>query len=81
MAKVIAFGVPTIFRKPLKGTSQQAVTSHRKHLHNWYKSLAGGFRCSCEAWRCEFAAGSEQCDSASEPRRKYCQTHLASKPQ
>jgi hypothetical protein len=57
-----------------------AVMSHRKHLHHWYKSLAGGFRCACEVWRCEFAAGSKQCDSAAEHGRKYCLAHLASKP-
>jgi hypothetical protein len=22
-----------------------------KHLHHWYKSVAGGFRCACEVWR------------------------------
>jgi hypothetical protein len=58
-----------------------AVTSHREHLHHWYKSLAGGFRCACEAWRCEFAAASKRCDSAAEHGRKYCLAHLASKPQ
>jgi hypothetical protein len=56
-----------------------ALTSHRKHLHLWYKSLAGGFRCACEAWRCESAEGSKQCDHASEHARKYCLAHLASK--
>ena len=58
-----------------------AVKSHRKHLHHWYRSLAGGFRCVCEVWRCEFAEGSKNCDSAAEQGRRYCLAHLASKPQ
>jgi len=55
--------------------------SHRKHLHNWYKSLAGGFRCACEVWRCEFAEGGKDCASAAEQGRRYCLAHLAFKPQ
>jgi hypothetical protein len=42
------------------------VSSRRKHIHHWNKSLAGGFRCACEAWRCEFAEGTQQCEIASE---------------
>ena len=49
-------------------------------LHHWYKSLAGGFGCVCEVWRCESAAGSKRCDSAAEHGRKYCLAHLVSKP-
>jgi hypothetical protein len=56
------------------------VSSRRKHIHHWNKSLAGGFRCTCEAWRCEFAEGIQQCEIASEQGRKYCVTHLASRP-
>jgi hypothetical protein len=56
------------------------VSSRRKHIHRWYKSLAGGFRCACEAWRCQFAEGIPQCEVASEQGRKYCITHLASRP-
>jgi len=54
------------------------VSSHRKHIHHWNKSLAGGFRCACEAWRCEFAEGLQQCEDASEQGRKYCPTHRVS---
>jgi hypothetical protein len=57
-----------------------AVSSHRKHIHHWNKSLAGGFRCDCEAWRCEFAEGPQQCEIASEQGRRYCITHLAFGP-
>jgi hypothetical protein len=57
-----------------------SVSSRRKHIHHWYKSLAGGFRCACEAWRCEFAEGIRQCEIASEQGRKYCLPHLASRP-
>jgi hypothetical protein len=56
------------------------VSSRRKHIHHWNKSLAGGFRCACEAWRCEFAEGIQQCEIASVQGRKYCLTHLASRP-
>jgi hypothetical protein len=56
------------------------VSSRRKHIHHWNKSLAGGFRCDCEAWRCEFFVGVQQCEIASEQGRKYCLTHLASRP-
>src|ERR1035441_5954369 len=55
------------------------VSSRRKHIHHWYKSLAGGSRCGCEAWRCEFAEGIKQCEIASEQGRKYCLTHLPSR--
>ena len=55
-------------------------SSRRKHIHHWNKSLAGGFRCACEAWRCEFAEGIQQCEIASVQGRKYCLTHLASRP-
>ena len=55
------------------------LSSRRKHLHHWFKSLAGGFRCGCEAWRCEFAEQSKQCDSAAEQGRRYCIAHMASK--
>jgi hypothetical protein len=37
-------------------------------------------RCACEAWRCEFVAGSKQCDSAAE-QGKCCLAHLAFQPQ
>jgi len=56
------------------------VSPRRKHIHHWYKSLAGGFRCDCEAWRCEFDGGIQQCEIASERGRKYCLTHRASRP-
>src|SRR6202023_2290181 len=56
------------------------VSSRRKHIHHWSKSLSGGFRCACEAWRCEFAEGIQQCEIASVQGRKYCLTHLASRP-
>lgn len=56
------------------------VSSRRMHIHHWYRSLAGGFRCACEAWRCEFAEGIQRCEIASEQGRKYCVTHLASRP-
>jgi hypothetical protein len=56
------------------------VSSRRKHIHHWYKSLAGGSRCACEAWRCEFAGGLQQYEVASELGRKYCLTHLPSRP-
>ena len=56
------------------------VFSRRKHVHHWNKSLAGGFRCDCEAWRCEFAEGIQQCEIASEQGRKYCLTHLVRPP-
>ncbi len=56
------------------------VSSHRKHIHHWNRSLAGGFRCACEAWRCEFAEGIQQCEIASVQGRKYCLTHLGSRP-
>ena len=55
------------------------LSSRRKHLHHWFKSLAGGFRCGCEAWRCEFAEESKRCDSAAEQGRRYCIAHMASK--
>lgn len=58
-----------------------AASSSPKHSHDWYKSLAGGFRCACESWRCEFAAGSKLCDRASEHGRRFCLSHLVSKPQ
>ena len=32
----------------------------RKHLHHWFKRLGGGFRCGCQAWRCEFAEESKK---------------------
>jgi len=56
------------------------VSSRRKHVHHWYKSLAGGLRCDCEAWRCQFAGGVEQCKFAAERGRKYCVTHRATRP-
>jgi hypothetical protein len=56
------------------------VPSRRKHIHHWKKSLAGGFRCDCEAWRYEFAEGIQQCETASERGRRYCLTHLVSRP-
>jgi hypothetical protein len=55
-----------------------ATSSSQKHSHGWYKSLAGGFRCACEAWRCEFTAGSKLCDRASEHGRRFCLAHLVS---
>src|ERR1035438_497881 len=63
------------------GQKRGSVTLRPKHRHEWYKSLAGGFRCACEVWRCEFAEESKQCDSAAEQGRKYCVAHLAFKPQ
>jgi hypothetical protein len=57
------------------------VSSRPKHRHDWYKSLAGGFRCACEVWRCEFGEGGKNCDIAAEQGRKYCLAHLASSPQ
>jgi hypothetical protein len=48
------------------------VSARRKHIHHWYKSLAGGFRCACEAWRCEFAEKVQQCEIASQQGHKYC---------
>ena len=63
-----------------------ALSSHPKHRHDWYKSLAGVFAApvclahlaanpadgylTSEVWRCEFAEGSTQCDSAAEQGRK-----------
>ena len=65
-----------------------ALSSHPKHRHEWYKSLAGVFAApvclapahlaanpadgylTSEVWRCEFAEGSTQCDSAAEQGRK-----------
>ena len=55
------------------------VSSHRKHIHHWNKSLTGGFRCDCEAWRCEFAEGIQQCEDASEEGRKHCPTDRVSR--
>jgi hypothetical protein len=55
-----------------------SVTLRPKHLHHWYKSLAGGFRCACEVWRCEFAEGGNNCDSGAAQGRRYCLAHLAS---
>lgn len=57
------------------------VSSRPKHRHDWYKSLAGGFRYACEVWRCEFGEGGKNCDIAAEQGRKYCLAHLASSPQ
>ena len=51
------------------------------HRHDWYKSVEGGFRCECEAWRCEFGVEGTQCDSAAEQGRRYCPAHLASSTQ
>ena len=34
----------------------------------------------CEAWRCQFAEGLQQCEIASEQGRKHCLAHLAFKP-
>ena len=56
------------------------VSPRRKHIHHWYKSLAGGFRCDCEAWRCEFSEGIQRCETASQQGRKYCLTHQAFGP-
>jgi hypothetical protein len=58
-----------------RGFRQKPVSSRRKHIHHWYKSLAGGSRCACEAWRCEFAEGLHQCEVAYEQGRKHCPTH------
>jgi len=58
-----------------------SVSSSPKHSHDWYKSLAGGFRCACEAWRCAFAGGNQECNRAAEHGSRYCPAHLASKPQ
>src|ERR1700678_304111 len=55
------------------------VSSHRKHIHHWNKSLAGGFRCACEAWRCEFAEGLQQGEVAYEQGRKHCPTYRVSR--
>jgi hypothetical protein len=57
------------------------VSSRPKHRHDWYKSLAGGFRCACEVWRCEFGEEGKNCDVAAEQGRKYCLAHLASSTQ
>src|ERR1700683_868119 len=56
------------------------VSSSRKHIHHWNKSLAGGFRCTCEACRCEVVEGTKHWEIASEQGRRYCVTHLASRP-
>jgi hypothetical protein len=45
------------------------------------QELGGPVSLRCEAWRCEFAEGSKNCDSAAEQGRRYCLAHLASKPQ
>ena len=53
-----------------------SATLRPKHLHHWYKSLAGGFRCACDLWRCEFTEGGKDCDLAAEQGRRYCLAHL-----
>jgi hypothetical protein len=63
------------------GRKRGTVSSRPKHRHDWYKSLAGGFRCACEVWRCEFGEGGNNCDIAAELGRKYCLAHLASSTQ
>jgi hypothetical protein len=65
----------------VSGRKRRTVSSRPKHRHDWYKSLTGGFRCACEVWRCEFAEGSKQCDSAAEQGRRYCLAHSASSTQ
>lgn len=55
------------------------VSSRPKHTHHWSKSIAGGSRCACDAWRCEFAEGPEQCEVASEQGRRYCPAHSVSR--
>ena len=64
-----------------RSRKQDSATLRPKHLHHWYKSLAGGFRCACEVWRCEFTKGGKDCDIAAEQGRRYCLAHLAFKPQ
>jgi hypothetical protein len=61
------------------GRKRDTVSLRPKHRHDWYQSLAGGFRCACEVWRCESTEGSNECDSAAEQGRRYCLAHLASK--
>jgi hypothetical protein len=56
-----------------------AVAYVESDLHRWCKSMAGGFQCVCEAWRCQFAAASNRCVGAAEHGRKYCLAHLASR--
>jgi len=69
---------PNVVLVPRRKRGSVSVT--QKHRHDRYRSLAEGSRCACEAWRCEFAAGSRQCDSAAE-QGIYCPAHLISKPQ
>ena len=66
---------------PSPERKRDTASSSPKHRHDWYKSVAGGFRCACEAWRCEFAEGGKDCDSAAEQGRRYCLAHLPFKPQ
>ena len=66
---------------PFPARKRGSVSAPKKHQHDWYESLAGGFRCVCEVWRCESDEGSKQCDTAAEQGRKYCLAHLAFKPQ
>jgi hypothetical protein len=61
----------------LPSRKRSGVSPRPKHRHDWYKSLAGGFRCVCEMWRCESTEGRKQCDSAAEQARKYCLAHSA----
>lgn len=71
---------PTVPSPPAsRGFRQKPVSSRRKHIHHWYKSLAGGSRCACEAWRCEFAEGLHPCEVASEQGREPCPTHRVSR--
>ena len=66
---------------PLPNRKRGTASAPAKHRHDWYKSLAGGLRCKCEVWRCEFGADSNQCDSAAGHGSKYCPEHLTAKPQ